>query len=141
MSDSNLVFKNERQSKTINFSEFKNLDFDEDSFLEFLNVIQVSTIIIILCLGTLLIFIKQFFSALFVALFSLIIAKLLKVNLKFIELYKLSFYALTSVIILNCFFSVFSIPRIGFLTQIIYLGITLTYMYYALIEIKHSEKL
>lgn len=141
ISDSKIVNKkNLSQKDQYEFTAAKELTFDKNDILKFIDKAKIFNVFIVI-FGTLWFFLKQFIFALFTALLALIVNSFVKANVNFGGAYKLTLYALTVPIILNTIIDVVSIYGIGFWPRwIVYWVIALIYLGFGFKAIKDSQQ-
>lgn len=128
--------KNTFETRKIDFSSLNGVTFTKETLLKWLPYLKWFSLIIIF-FGFFFYLVGKLISALFVSIGGIIIAKILKHEIRFGDLYKLSIYSLTSSIL------VYTIKNLSGLTipffSLIYYGIALIYLWNVLKILKDHK--
>lgn len=137
LKDKMIEKKNEVQTQVIDFKSFQGMTINKDVVNNYLPLIKVITPFIFI--GTILwYFLGGLLSALLLALFALIINAIFKTDLKYGQLYSLSIYALTTPLIIDVIFKIFSIQHFSYY-WLFYHVIAFGYICFALNKLKNSK--
>ncbi|MFL0245601.1 DUF1189 domain-containing protein [Candidatus Clostridium stratigraminis] len=129
--------KNELQTQVTDFTSFQGFTLDKNTINRFLP--YVKAVIPFIFIGNIIwYFLGGLLSSLFLALFALIINGIFKVKLKYGQLYSLSIYALTTPLIINTIFKIFSIEHFSFY-WLAYHIIAYIYIGFALNKLKDNQ--
>lgn len=129
--------KNEVQTQVIDFKSLQGMTINKDVVNSYLPVVKI--ILPLIFIGNILwYFIGSLLSALFLALFALIINAIFKTGLKYEQLYSISIYALTTPLLIDMVFKIFSIEHFAYY-WLVYHGIAFAYICFALNKLKNSQ--
>lgn len=141
---SKIYMKDGENISVVNFSDFETLGItSKDAILEsVIPVFKIMTIII----SVIMLFSHIIFGVFLVLIFTFI-AKLinlyLKTSINDAELFKLCFYAVTMPALLSTILSILNRLIFSFnlsMPQVVYIGVYIAYLYFALVSIKNIEK-
>ena len=124
------------ETRKIDFASLNGVTFTKGDLLKWLPYLKWFTLIIII-FGFFFYVIGKIISALFVSLGGIVIAKVLKHNISFGNLYKLSIYCLTSSMLLNTLVDLTGLTIPFF--SLIYYGIALVYLWKVMKILKNDE--
>lgn len=126
------------QTQVVDFKSFKGITVNKDIINKYLPLAKL--IIPFIFIGNILwYFIGGLLSALILALFALILNSIFKTELKYGQLYSLSIYALTTPLIIDVLFKIFSVEHFSYYWLFYHL-IAFGYICFALNNYKKSRK-
>ncbi|MFT8314385.1 MAG: DUF1189 domain-containing protein [Clostridium sp.] len=137
LKDKAIEKRNEATTQTIDFKSLQGITLNKSIINNYLPFIKL--IIPFIFIGNILrYFLGGLISALFLALFALIINAVLKTNLKYGQLYSISIYALTTPFIIDVIFGIFSIQYFSYY-WLFYHAIAFVYVGFAIFKLKDSK--
>lgn len=122
----------------ISFEVFQGIEFTQEDIISFFNLLRIGSVLLAIAIP-ILFFISEFISAFVVALFAYIINSIsIKLKINFKDMYKLAFYSLTLVILIQTFLSLIkaNIPFFSFF----YFAISIVYLCLGLNLIKRTQE-
>ncbi len=125
------------QTQVIDFKTFQGTTINKNMLNKYLPLIKL--VIPFIFIGNILgYFLGGLLSALFLALIALIINSIFKTELKYGQLYSLSIYALTTPLIIDVIFKIFSVEHFSYYWLVYHL-IAFAYICFALNNLKKSR--
>lgn len=136
VTEDTVYLKNNLQSQSINLADFKGLEFNKQSVINFIPKLSWM-VLIVMMVGFIFVLGWKLLNAVLLALLGILINSTYKTDLKYKQLFNFSVYALTLPMLIKLAVDIAGYPIPFF--SIIYWSISLVYMSFAIKTYKESE--